>query len=126
MLHEAIRGHSVLVVEDDYFLAMAIAQELEQHGANVAGPVPCASDALPLLEPSLDAASVDIVLRDDEPCWAIVDKLTRLNVPFLFVTGNPHLIPEPHITRPVCGKPVLEREIVKLVAELIISEAEGD
>ena len=84
-----LKGRRILVVEDDYLIAEDVREELQKAGAIVAGPVPSVSEALRLLEgePSLDAAVLDVNLRDGERSVPIAEALEARAIPFLFATG---------------------------------------
>lgn len=82
-----LAGRRVLVVEDEYFIAMDLARALEGEGASVEIAGDC-DDALALLHGGrFDAAVLDIVLKDDERCYPVAEELRRRGAPFLFVSG---------------------------------------
>jgi CheY-like chemotaxis protein len=83
-----LEGRSVLVVEDDYVLAMDMRLSLEDAGAHVIGPAGNLSDALQLVDTAseLDAAVLDINLHGDL-VYALAEKLQDRGVPFVFTTG---------------------------------------
>ena len=61
-------GRRLLVVEDDYLVAMDLADELTDHGAEVVGPAGSVKEALALVAatPAIDGAVLDINLRDEK------------------------------------------------------------
>ena len=81
-------GKRILIVEDEYFIAIELARDLKASGAEVAGPVPTLGEGLTLaLAPNhLDAAVLDINLRG-ELVFALADALIARGIPFLFATG---------------------------------------
>lgn len=82
-----LAGRRVLVVEDEALVAMLVEDTLVEAGAEIAGPVATAAEALSLLGVALpDAAVVDVNLGDhtSEP---VTEALTARNVPFLVATG---------------------------------------
>jgi CheY-like chemotaxis protein len=88
MSEARLKGRRVLVVEDDYFLAHDLKDELAGAGAEVIGPIGRVSDALHLVttgEP-LDGAVLDINLGG-QMVYAVADALRARNVPFVFTTG---------------------------------------
>lgn len=102
----ALAGCSVLVVEDDYFLADDMKIVLSRAGADVIGPVPTLVAALAKLSGQLDAAVLDINLRG-EPVWPLADALIMRKVPFIFVTGyGPEVIPLAYAAVPHWVKPL--------------------
>ena len=58
------QGRRILVVEDDFLVALDMEEQLEAAGATVVGPVPSIKDALGLMAiaPGLDAAMLDVNL----------------------------------------------------------------
>ena len=102
-----LQGRSVLVVEDEYLLAIDVVQRLHQEGAKVLGPVGAVDDALDLLDATeaLDGAVLDINLSG-EMVFPVADALQERGVPFVFTTGYDQAsIPAryAHVTR--CEKP---------------------
>ena len=99
----------ILVVEDEYFLAVDLERELTAAGATVIGPAPSIEDALALIEssPEVDAAVLDINLGG-EMSYPVADALTTRFVPFLFATGyNAQDIPTRYARVTRLDKPIL-------------------
>lgn len=118
MPSEAVRGRRILVVEDNYLIAMGIAAFLRQAGALVVGPVTNSRDALALLDPLPDCASLDVQLGK-EAFFPIADELAARAVPFLFCAGTPVDIPPRHRARLVCRKPIKPRTLLDGLASLL-------
>lgn len=98
---------SVLVVEDEYFMARELAEALGANGIAVIGPVGSVDDALDLLDDSdqIDGAVVDINLQG-EKAFPIADALLARGIPFVFVTGyDRSAIPARYDAVPRCEKP---------------------
>jgi DNA-binding response OmpR family regulator len=84
---DALAGRRVLVVEDEWIVAVELDDELTQMGCRVIGPVPSVSDAMEILVgESIDIALVDIGLGDDTG-YPIAQALGARNVPVVFLTG---------------------------------------
>lgn len=101
-------GRSVLIVEDDYFLADDMAQNLEASGAKVIGPVADVEGALDLIASAdqVDAAVLDLNLHG-KMAFPIADALLAKQVPFVFATGyDQSAIPDIYNHVPRCEKPV--------------------
>ena len=83
-----IDGRHVLVVEDEYMLALDLRQELEDAGAIVIGPEPSVERALARVAsaPRIDAAVLDVNLGD-EKSFSVADELRARNIPFIFASG---------------------------------------
>ena len=111
-------GRRILVAEDEYDIADAIAEALAEAGAEVLGPVPTVARALHLATAPgrLDAALLDVNLRG-EAIWPVVDALRGRGVPVVLTTGyDPSAIPQAYASLPRCEKPVTGRELVRSLA----------
>ena len=108
MSEALLDGRRILLVEDDYFIADAMSDALEDAGATVLGPVSSVEEALALLdrEREVDSAILDINLNG-EMVFPVADMLTARGIPFLFATGYDEAAVPPawrHVIR--CEKPV--------------------
>lgn len=115
-----IAGRSVLVVEDDYFLADAMSRMLQAGGAEVVGPVPSVAAALRLLRTRRPDAAVLDVNIGQETVFPVADALAADGVPFLFVTAADKVArPERHDMAPWLSKPAeastTVRELVRIL-----------
>jgi DNA-binding response OmpR family regulator len=83
-----LKGLRILVIEDEYFLAEDIAQELKLLGAQVVGPVGETEQAADIVEAdvALDGAIVDINLHN-ELIYPVARSLRLRRVPFVFASG---------------------------------------
>ena len=108
MTTRALNGLTILVVEDEYFIADELKRSLASAGAQVVGPVGSVGDALDLLDGAahLDFALLDLNLNG-ESALPIADRLLERNVFFAFVTGyGSGAIPARFGTMPCLEKPV--------------------
>lgn len=77
----------ILIVEDEYFVALEIKETLTNSGAAMVRLSGEVSDALRWLKGErFDAALVDINLHG-EMAYGVADELVRLRIPFAFATG---------------------------------------
>lgn len=85
---ECFQGRRILVVEDDYHLADALALALATYGVEVLGPVPTVQAALDVVAHAerIDGAIIDVNLRGDV-AYPVADELRRKGVRFVFTTG---------------------------------------
>ena len=102
----ALEGVRVLVVEDEYFVAILIEEILESAGCIVMGPIPRLPEALDAAHhDNCDAAVLDVNLAG-ERIDPVADALCERNVPFVFVTGyGSSALPGEHTERPLVHKP---------------------
>lgn len=115
-----LTGCRILVVEDEYLIAIEMERWLQEAGAVVAGPVSNAVQALALIEKAKpDAAVLDVHLRDDL-VYSVADQLSALGVPYLFATGEVRIAGlSDYRSHPVLGKPILDTEFVRAVSRLV-------
>jgi CheY-like chemotaxis protein len=103
-----LAGRSILLVEDDFIIALDQATLLKEAGARVVGPAPTLAAALALVagaEP-LDGAILDLNLRG-VMSFPVADALRARSVPFVFLTGyDRSIIPASYADVPVCDKPL--------------------
>jgi len=115
---DALRGRSILIVEDEYMIATDTAQSVEQLGAAVIGPVGSVAEALALAAsaPTIDAAVLDVNLRG-EKVFPVADALRARGVPFVLATGyDEWVIPAEYAGTPRCEKPVDAHILVRLLS----------
>ena len=114
----ALAGLTLLVVEDDYLVAKEVASVLQEHGANVLGPVPDAARARALVGPGVpDCALLDINLKG-QMVFDLADELVERGVPLVFTTGyDASFLPVHLRLMPCLRKPIDPRELVRRVRE---------
>jgi PAS domain S-box-containing protein len=110
---DAIPALSVMLVEDEALVAMAVNELMTDFGFLVVGPFGRVSEATAALKKGgIDAAILDINLGG-ELVYPLADKLVEAKVPFIFVTGyGPESIDRRFAGIPVLQKPV-EREALE-------------
>lgn len=91
----ALAGRTILVIEDEYVVAMDLKAELASAGATIIGPVASLAKAMDLIEATstIDAAILDINLGG-QMAFEAADLLRKRAVPFILSTGyDQSLIP---------------------------------
>ena len=113
----ALTHKKILVVEDDYFLALDMARDLRASGAEVLGPVPTGDAGLEIAsQDDLDGAVLDIHLRGGS-VYPLADLLMTKGVPFLFSTGyETSSIPKRYEGIQVLGKPMPSSDVCEHLA----------
>ncbi|ONG50191.1 methyltransferase [Pseudoroseomonas deserti] len=115
-----LTGRTVLVVEDDYYLASDTAAALRAAGAAVLGPCPSQDAALGLLASNTPTHAVlDLNLGGGGPRFEIAHALQDRGVPFIFLTGyDQAVVPADFSEVARLQKPLPFRDIVDAVGKL--------
>ncbi|MBB6091679.1 DNA-binding response OmpR family regulator [Povalibacter uvarum] len=120
---DSLKDRSVLLIEDEYLVAMDMSNSLERAGATVIGPVGSVEEALRLVEevPDIDIAIVDIRLQDAD-AFPVAEALEDRNIPFIFATGyDRNVVPQRFTHVPWCPKPL----DLQILATALASEDRG-
>ncbi len=105
----------VLLVEDDFFVASALALCLETDGIEVLGPVGSVSSALDLIRETthIDGAVLDINLKG-AMVYPVADRLRERGVPYVFTTGyDAGAVTQRDPGAPCFEKPVIATRLVE-------------
>jgi DNA-binding response OmpR family regulator len=116
-----LNGVRVLVVEDDFIIAMDLESALVDAGAEVIGPCRTVRDAVAATIGCKLAAAVLDVRLGGETVAPVASELARRGIPFLFYTGQIETDPI-RVEWPACTivvKPASSRAIVGAVAALL-------
>jgi DNA-binding response OmpR family regulator len=111
---------SILVVEDEPLIAMMIEDFLDILGKRMIGPIDCVADGLATIAAGgIDAAILDVNLRDGDTSDAIADALAAAGVPFIFASGGSgDGIAERFRDRPMLSKPFTMDGVERALAAL--------
>jgi DNA-binding response OmpR family regulator len=104
------------VVEDVLLLADMIAEELQDDGCQVVGPVGRVEQGFALADrEQLDGALLDVNLAG-ESCLPIARRLTERGIPFAFLTGyDESFLPASYRTVPRLMKPFRHAALARLI-----------
>lgn len=122
-LPHSLAERLILVVEDEYIVAMDLAQSLEELGAIIVGPAGSVEGALALVMAGtpIDAALLDVNLGR-EWVYPVADVLQARGVPYVFATGyEKWIIPVSHRDAPWCEKPVNIAHLARILASLPVT-----
>jgi CheY-like chemotaxis protein len=114
-----LNGYTILIVEDDLFVAEDLAVSLQDEGAEVIGPAASLAEAMDLASQArkMDGAVLDVNLRRDKT-YLVADLLRKRSVPFVFVTGYDEDPAEKGFrAAPILQKPVDMTSLVSVLAE---------
>src|SRR6266849_7316978 len=106
-------GRRVLVVEDEFLVALATIDLLESIGCEIVGPAARLAAAIQLAQSeSLDAAVLDIDIAG-EAIWPAAEELQRRGVPFLFLTAySLNVVPALFAAIPCLEKPLEKNQLL--------------
>lgn len=118
--NKVLRGKRVLVVEDEYLVALALADDLEEAGAIVVGPATTVESALAFVEgDAIEMAVLDIKLQA-ELSFPVADALVARRIPFIFTTGfDADIMPDEYAHIPKCEKPSSTDAVTMALARLV-------
>lgn len=112
---------SVLIVEDEAFIAWDLSQMVEGADLRVIGPAPTLPDAFDLLEAEHACAALLDINVGKAIVWPLADKLKEAGIPFAFVSAD-HEHEELRgrfADAPRLYKPVREQELISTVRALL-------
>ncbi|RUW81508.1 MAG: response regulator [Mesorhizobium sp.] len=115
---------TVLIVEDEFLIAMDLKSILERQGWHVVGPVASVAAASRLLERELPSVALLDVNLGDELVTPLAERLSALGVPFAVASAydRPELIGGAVLAEaPNVGKPTQEARLVIALARLLES-----
>lgn len=120
MTEMSLNGHTVLVVDDDYYLAENTRQALEEANATVLGPYGDEDEAIASLEEQPPQYAVVDLNLGSGPSFAIARSLKVRGIPMLLVTGyDRDIIPPDLAGTPCLQKPVSNATLVAAVSDLV-------
>jgi two-component SAPR family response regulator len=107
---------NILVVEDEFLIAMDLSRMIRSLGADVSGPVRSVDAAAELLQKSsVDGAIVDINLGN-EKSTLLVEELLAHGIPVVLTTGySEDMLPETLAQAPRLFKPFTRTGLERLV-----------
>lgn len=121
MTEVSLDGTSILIVEDEYFLAEDLRDDLTRAGAKVLQPVGNIDRARDVVRSGerIDAAVLDINL-DGEMVFPIADALRERGIPFVFATGyDRSVLPERFLDTPRVEKPFKSDRLAAVLKPLL-------
>jgi DNA-binding NtrC family response regulator len=119
------RSAGILIVEDEFVVAMDLAITLQGAGYTVLGPVSSVAQALELLRHwRPEAALLDVVLRNGERVTPVARVLAAMEVPFMLASAQDaeHLAQEEVLTGAInVGKPVDAQALTQQLQALLVA-----
>jgi len=116
----ALQGRRILVIEDDYLVAIVLGDLLEEAGAQVIGPIGNVDEAITFIEDNstaFDSAVLDVNLHGRRS-YPIADALVSHHIDFVFTTGyGAEAIDEAYRRYPRCEKPISQEKLIAALTE---------
>jgi DNA-binding response OmpR family regulator len=115
---ELLKGHRVLIVEDNFVMALDLSLMVEDLGGAVIGPAGRLDEGMALAQANkLDAAILDVNL-DGSNTFPLADGLVAADVPVIFATGyDVKMLPKRFAQTPKLSKPFNIRSVEKALRE---------
>lgn len=100
-----LAGLRILIVEDEFIVAMELAEEMEQLGATVTASVGTLAEARQQTVENLDGVLLDVQLGNDKT-YELAADLQAAGTPFILTTGfDTAVLPESLQSIPRLSKP---------------------
>lgn len=97
----------ILIVEDEFLIAMDLHDELSARGHEIVGPVGTIEEAMLLIEQRTPGIAILDINLKGAPSFPVAQTLADRGVPFLFLSGNDASnLPEGFRDRPILAKPI--------------------
>ena len=114
------RDFTILVVEDQVFIASELSDAVRRNGGRVLGPATRVSEALALIETArCDGALLDVHLGMRETVFPVAERLYAEGIAFVFVTGCEEDFGKRYGDVPVLKKPFGEAELDRCLRMLM-------
>ncbi|EIM24426.1 response regulator [Microvirga lotononidis] len=119
---QTVRGHRVLIVEDETLVSMLIEDMVGDCGGYVVGPAATFEQAIAIaLDEDLDLAILDVNVAG-LVVYPVADILRHRGIPFMFVTGyDSSVIPERYRHTCVLSKPFSHQTFSDTVGNVLAS-----
>jgi CheY-like chemotaxis protein len=113
-----LSGLRVLIVEDEFLVALELQHTMEHLGATVPAPAATVSEALAAASQPLDGALLDVQLGA-EKVYPVADRLLALGTPIIFTTGySADRLPERLRHCPRLSKPFSRGQLQRLAVQV--------
>ena len=116
-----LAGRRILIVEDEFLIALDLEDALGDLGCEVVGPAATVAEALRLIEMTLPSAAVLDVRLVDGSTAPVAVELQRRGVPYLVLTGyERQQVSEPILRQsPMLAKPLQRPALGSMLRQLL-------
>ena len=116
----SLGGYSILVVDDEPFVATGVSEALSDAGADVVTAHDLRTALAAAMTGNISAAILDVTLGGADS-GAVCTALKTRHVPFMFLTGyDTHDLLREWAAVPTLAKPAGEAELVATVAAMLV------
>ena len=121
-----LRGLRILVVEDEFLVAMELETMVRELGGEVIGPLSSLEEAVAIArQETLDAAVLDVNVGG-RLVTRVADALAARAIPFVFCTGyDAASLPGRHAGAPILMKPCQAHELKNALLSSLGDRASG-
>lgn len=112
---------TVLVVEDEFIIALDLSETVKDLGYELEGPFAGKGDALEAIEGEMpDLAILDVYTSDGE-VYPLADRLAEAGVPIIFHSGHvaPQDVKERYPDAWACAKPCPPDKLIDVMQEAV-------
>jgi len=112
---------TVLVVEDEFIIALDLSETVQDLGYQVEGPFAATENALEAIQDQLpDIAILDVYTADGE-VFPVADALTSKGVPIIFHSGHvtPNEVRERYPDAIACSKPCPPSKMIDMMQQAV-------
>jgi CheY-like chemotaxis protein len=122
---QRLQGVRILIVEDEFLLAMDIESAIREAGGEVVGPIVSLEEAVATAErEELNAAVLDLNLRG-EMSYPVAEVLDSRHIPFIFATGySQSRLSDAFQCRPCLRKPFTWAALTAALERLVAKSPE--
>jgi DNA-binding LytR/AlgR family response regulator len=117
-----LQGRRILVIDDDFLVAMVVVGFLEEAGAEIHGPIGQADEAIAFIKANgtaIDGAVLDVNLHGSNS-YPVADALAERGIGFVFATGyGADAVDGDYQKYPRCEKPFNEVSLIGTLAKAI-------
>jgi len=120
---QPLSGLRILIVEDEFVVAMEMVEEMEGLGATVTASVGTLSEAREAARTPIDGVLLDVQLGE-EKTYELATDLQAAGTPFILTTGfDTAMLPEPLRASPRLSKPFSPVALKRMATQVFQTQA---